>query len=129
MVMKRALAGGMKDAELYGDEGDGKTPCDERSLEICERGMRLQTTCELKLQTIYAVALSYRDERGKVRKFKVEATVVDAQPVREGCHYVTMYFCAVPAELRGAIRDGSLIEACFNGGADCREGRACSESE
>ncbi len=128
MVMKRALAGGLRKSDLYEENEEGQ-PCDEQSLEICERGMRLQTNCELKLQTSYDVALSYRDDRGEVRKFTVEATVVDTKLLRDGCHHVTMYFCEVPPELRRAIKDGSLIEACFNGGAECREGRGCSDSE
>ncbi len=126
--MKRALAGGLQESDLYGAEGE-EHPCDERSLDICERGMRLHTPCDLKLQTCYGVELSYRDDSGSARRFAVEATVVETVKVNDGCNFVTMYFCEVPLELRRAIRDGSLIEACFHGGADCREGRSRADAE
>lgn len=121
--MKRAIAGGLRAADLY-DECGKPQPCNEERLEICERGMRLHTTCDLKVATSYDVALSYRDETGRQRAFTVEATVVESELVSERCHFVTLYFCSIPDELRAAIKDGSLIEACFNGCADCREGRA-----
>lgn len=125
MVMKRAIAGGLRAADLY-DEGGQPPTCDEESLEICERGMRIHTRCDLKVSTAYDVALSYRDEAGRLRAFTVEATVVEKELRSEHCHFVTLYFSKVPEELLAAIRDGSLIEACFHGGTECREGRAAS---
>src|ERR1700744_1563873 len=84
---------------IYLDYGADKHDCSEQGFEICHRGMRFNSRWQFAIGTQLAIAFSYQDTDGAVRRVDMEATVVDCETIACKCYLTTLLFVEMPANL------------------------------
>ena len=87
-------------SSIYLEYGADEEMCDEQHIEICERGLCFTSRWHWRSGTQLAIAFSFHDKGGELRKIQTEGVVVRCERLERGCYRATLIFLEAPTALR-----------------------------
>ena len=86
----------------YGVDGE---KCNDKHIRLCERGMCFKSRWQFDLGAELAIALTYHDHGGEMRRANLQGIIAGCEKICCCCFQITLLFVDLPESMQPVIAE------------------------